>query len=289
MQHQVNNTMVVSAGMNLPVATAQIVQFNMAQPIDNTLQRDDVYWLDMCLTPRPGNVRARYSDHWAPERYKNLGNLFLLPPGERLHTRSDGCIKQSSLLCQLKREEIVEWFDGDINWTDQRLEASLDISEANVRSLLLRLAEELRHPGFASETLVELIIAQLCIELRRFCVSVREAPRPGGLTGWRLRAIDERLQEVREAPSLSELADICGLSVRQMTRGFRASRDCSIGDYVANNRIEQARKLLATDLSIKAIAYTLGFASPSSFCYAFRRATDETPGEHRQRLKRTGI
>jgi AraC family transcriptional regulator len=51
-------------------------------------------------------------------------------------------------------------------------------------------------------------------------------------------------------------------------------------------RVEHARRLLAADQSVKAIAYSLGFASPSGFCFAFRRATGETPREFRQRARR---
>ncbi|WP_317929698.1 helix-turn-helix transcriptional regulator [Halioxenophilus sp. WMMB6] len=288
MRQSIHADMSVDAEVNLPIATARLARFNMAAPIDRTMQVQNSYWLDFCLTPRPLNARARYRDHWGPDRFKPLGNVFILPAGEALHTRSDGCSSQSSLLCLINPEKMQQWFDGELSWTDQRLEASLDITEASVRGLLLRLAEELRHPGFASEALVELLIGQLAIELSRYCINVNERPRAGGLAAWRLRLIDERLREVREAPTLAELADLCGLSVRQLTRGFRASRECSIGDYVANNRIDQARQMLATDISIKAIAYTLGFSSPSSFCYAFRRAAGETPGIYRQRLHRSG-
>jgi AraC family transcriptional regulator len=108
----------------------------------------------------------------------------------------------------------------------------------------------------------------------------------GGLAAWRLRLIDERLREIRAAPTLEELAKLCNLSVRQLTRGFRASRGRSIGEHVAQCRIENAKRLLATDESVKAIAYSLGFSSPSSFSFAFRRATGETPREFRQRLVR---
>jgi len=278
--------MAIDATLNSSIARAQLVRFQMDAPIDTIMQRDNVYWMDFCLSPRPENARGCYREHWSPERFKRLGNMFLLPPSETLHTRSDGCSHQDSLVCELDREGVIEWFEGDLTWTDQRLEASLDINTNSIRILMLRLVEELRHPGFASETLVELIFAQLAIELRRYCTSVREREHTGGLSTWRLRAIDERLHEIREAPSLAELADLCGLSVRQMTRGFKASRNCSIGDYVANNRIEQARQLLAGEQSIKAIAYTLGFSSPSSFCYAFRRTSGETPGQFRQRSQR---
>jgi AraC family transcriptional regulator len=103
----------------------------------------------------------------------------------------------------------------------------------------------------------------------------------GELARWRLLAIDEPLNDAQEIPTLSELAALCKLSVRQLTRGFRASHGCSIGDYIANSRIERAKRLLASDQSIKTIAYSLGFNSSSGFCSAFRRATGMTPGEFR--------
>ena len=183
-----------------------------------------------------------------------------------------------------------QWFDGDLEWTDRRLEASLDIRRRErSRSLLLRLADEMRHPGFASEVLVELIAAQLAIELSSLLRVRRRRSRVGGLAPWRLRLIEERLREVREAPTLVELAALCNLSVRQLTRGFRASRGRSIGDHVAQSRIDHAKRLLATEQSVKAIAYSLGFASPSSFSFAFRRATGETPREFRQRALRAPL
>jgi AraC family transcriptional regulator len=166
------------------------------------------------------------------------------------------------------------------------LEASLDIPNGHIHTLLLRLAEEAQHPGFASQVLVELISAQLGIELGRYCAAVADVPATGGLAPWRLRLIDERLREVRMVPTLTELASLCNLSVRQLTRGFRASRRRSIGDYFVQCRIDSAKRLLATDESVKAIAYALGFASPSSFSFAFRRATGETPREFRQRALR---
>src|SRR3546814_18606710 len=69
----------------------------------------------------------------------------------------------------------------------------------------------------------------LGIELARYCERINDVQSGGGLSSWRLRLIDERLHEGRDAPTLTELAELCKLSVRQLTRGFRASRGCSIG------------------------------------------------------------
>ena len=275
--------MTIEHELRAPVATAQLVRFQFPRPVDNVLHDRDRYRLDLCLTPRPGNARACYPDRWQAQRFEPIGNIFLVPPGEHLLAVSDGCCQQASIVCQLEPACLREWFEGKLEWTDRGLLAGLDIRNGNIQTLLLRLAEEARRPGFASEMLVELIAGQLAIELTRYCVANNDARATRGLAAWRLRAIDERLREVAAPPTLAELAELCRLSVRQLSRSFRTSRDCSIGEYVAGNRIEQARQLLAADKSIKTIAYSLGFASPSSFCFAFRRATGETPGQFRER------
>lgn len=280
--------MTVEAELRVPAATVQLVHFQFIEPIAGALREDEEYRLDFCLTPRPRNARACYSDHWSPHRFERLGPVFLLPPGETLQARSDGGRRQRSLVCHLRSEAMRAWLEHDLEWTDRRLAAILDISDANIRGLLLRLAEEVRHPGFASDVLVELIRAQIAIELGRYCVAVNEGPVTGGLAPWRLRVIDERLREIQAAPTLAELADLCRLSVRQLTRGFRASRGCSIGDYVALSRLDHAKRLLATDQSVKAVGYSLGFSSPSSFSYAFRKLLGETPRQFRQRVLHAG-
>jgi AraC family transcriptional regulator len=286
-EHAEMASVIVNAELRVPVATAQICRFEMDGSTDSTFTVKDSYWLDLCLTPRPNNSRARYADRWAPHRFERVGSVFMAPPGHLLQFRTDGGA-QSSVVCQLRPEALTQWFEQDLEWTDRRLEASLDVSNANIRNLLLRLGQEMRYPGFASEALTELIAAQLAIELGRYCTAIDETNTAGGLASWRLRLIDERLAEVREAPTLAELARICSLSVRQLTRGFRASRGCSIGDYVAQSRIEAAKRRLTGDESVKAVAHAMGFASPSSFSYAFRRATGMTPRQFRQRLIRGG-
>lgn len=194
---------------------------------------------------------------------------------------SDGYCQQTSIICECYPQAMNAWFDRELEWTERRLLANLDIREPSIRMLLQRLAHEARHPGFASEALVELIAVQIAIELVRYHRAIDCETAPGGLSGWRLGIIDERLGEVREPPTLSELAELCHISVRQLTRGFRVSRGCSIGDYIASKLVDHARHLLATEQSVKAIAYSLGFASSSAFCFAFRRATGETPTQYR--------
>jgi AraC family transcriptional regulator len=281
MSQPIEQMLRVASEVRVPVATAQLVQFDVMDPLDIVMMDRDAYWLELCLQPRPRDARACYLDHWTAQRFERIGKVYLLPPGETIRTRSGGGPAHTSILCHLRPEPMRAWYDGELTWTDRRLEASLDIPDANVRALLLRLAEEVRHPGFAGSMLVELIAAQLVIELGRYFVQFDDTPRTGRLAQWRLELIDGRLRDAESIPTLAELAALCNISVRQLTRGFRTSRGCSIGEYVADCRIERAKQLLARDQSIKAIASSLGFTSSSAFCFAFRRTTGLTPGEFR--------
>lgn len=281
-------SMTVVAKLSTPTATALLADFEFAGPLDSTVCHEDSYWLDLCVTPRVGNARACYRDRWGPHRFERVGAVFMAAPGEPLQFRNDGG-RQASVICQLRRDPIRELFGREAAWSNRQLAASLDIASDSIRGLLRRLALEMRQPGFASELLSELIVGQIAIELGRYCAAAEATPISGGLAAWRLRLIDDRLAEVRAPPSLGELATLCNMSVRQLTRGFRASRGCSIGDYVARAQIDTAKRLLGSEESIKAIARSMGFSSASSFSYAFRRGAGVSPRQFRGRaLRRTG-
>lgn len=274
---------VYEAEIAVPLAQARIMRLQLDKPTNRVFRRDHHYWLDLCLTPRPEQVRGCYFDHWGQHRFERLGEIFLVPPGEALHLRSERGGPQSSIICEIEAQAIDRWLDGGIEWTDRRLAAGLDITHPHMRACLLRLAEEVRHPGPGSTELAGLIAGQLAIEVARYCRAIAEGPISGGLSSWRLRRIDERLHQTGAAPSLEELAALCNMSIRQLTRGFRTSRGCSIGDHIAQTRIGMAKRHLGSSESIKEIAFALGFSSPSSFAFAFRRATGATPRQFRQR------
>nr|NIQ00855.1 AraC family transcriptional regulator [Nitrospinaceae bacterium] len=76
--------------------------------------------------------------------------------------------------------------------------------------------------------------------------------------------------------------------VRQLTRAFRVSRGRSIGSYIAGHRVDHAKRLLASGMSVKAVAFETGFSASSNFTTAFVRETGETPRQYRLRVNATG-
>jgi AraC family transcriptional regulator len=276
-------TLEVDAEMELALARVQLVRLEHLGPGDYFFRREGVYWVDLCLTPRRPTASARYVDRWGGHRFADMGSIIALPPGEHLQLRTAGG-RHASVICQLRAEAVDQWLPADFEWTDRRLETCLHIASERIRWLLQRLNQELRSPSVGAMEMCNAVVSQLSIELARYIVSVNEPTERGGLASWRLRVVDERLAEPREPPTLAELAELCKMSVRQLTRGFRTSRGCSVSDHIAQVRIDAAkRRLSSSQESLKAIAASMGFAAQSSFTFAFRRATGITPSEYRNR------
>jgi AraC family transcriptional regulator len=263
------------------MGSAQIVQFDTLKPFDHVRTNGNCFRVNMSLTPRPVGATACYPKHWRKDRFERIGEIFFVPPGEVIHVRTKSG-RQTAIVCEIEPRIVTKWLEHDIEWNDSMLESALHVADRSMYGLLMRATRELSHPVSSSQQLLDLIFPQLAIELARYCAAVSVVLPKHGLAAWRLRLIDERVGEMGKPPSLSELAELCDLSVRQLSRGFRISRQCSIGDYIERARIENAKRLLITGTSVKAVAYSVGFSSPSSFSFAFRRATGISPMYYRE-------
>lgn len=276
----------VEAEMPLDMARIRVVHNVWDEPIDIT-GMTHAHHVELTLLPNSKNARGCFCDDWGSHRFEPMGDVFLLPADRRVRARSD-CRQQNSVMCDFEPDAVETWLEHNLEWTEPRLRNALNITNPRVRGLLVNMGEEIRWPGFDTEPLVELMAGQLAIELSRHFLRIGEDNVAGGLSSRRLRLIDERLAEVSSPPSLTELAALCDLSVRHLARAFRVSRQQSLGSHIAEHRLEHARRLLASGMSVKAVAYTTGFSAPSNFTAAFRRDTGETPGQYQRRITSTG-
>lgn len=255
------------------------------RPIDIVSNGSRDHHLQLSMTPRTPMSMACFPDIWAPNRFERMGDLFLLPARSALHARGQSRVLQS-LVCRLDPEAAAQWLGADIEWTERRRIDSLNITNNDIRNLLYRISAELHDPGFASETKIELIAAQVCIELTRHLRNIDVDTAIGGLPTWRLRRIEEYLEHDLVNATLTTLASHCGLSVRHLARAFRARMGRSLGDYIAEHKMRLACKMLAEGASVKETAYAAGFSAPTNFASAFRRATGFTPRQYRERSGR---
>ena len=94
-----------------------------------------------------------------------------------------------------------------------------------------------------------------------------------------LRYIEENLSETY---SLEDLADRCNLSLSRFKHLFKEEMGVPPTEYINRRKIEKAEILLSdSNLSIKDIAYDLGFSSPAYFATVFRQYKGYAPTQHK--------
>jgi len=97
-----------------------------------------------------------------------------------------------------------------------------------------------------------------------------------------LRVLAQMEGQLDEAAQPAALAELAGLSVRQLERLFRQHVGSSIGAHSRALRLDRARQLLrGTSLSVLDVAVACGFVSPSHFSRAYREVYGQSPGRER--------
>lgn len=98
-----------------------------------------------------------------------------------------------------------------------------------------------------------------------------------------LSYIDEHF---RQPVSIAHLADLSGVSVRQLERSFRRHFDTPPQQFIAKRRVYEACvQLRQTVGEISALALELGFYDQSSFTRQFRKHMGITPLQYRRKYQ----
>lgn len=212
------------------------------------------------------------------------GNCIFLPPDHEFRVEtSASTVDSRHMCCTFDLSVIQPYIEPDLRSLE--LAACMNIQNARIRHGMTVLAEEIMAPGFASEILIETTVTALIIELARHSRDVRVAQEVGSkLSARQLRLVEDRVMgSVSLPPSTQELAAECGLSHRHFTRTFKNTTGRTLGEYIAEVRVNQAKQLLASsDALIKTVAYTCGFQSQEAFAKAFRKATGWSPQQFRK-------
>ncbi|MBB6734512.1 response regulator [Cohnella zeiphila] len=87
--------------------------------------------------------------------------------------------------------------------------------------------------------------------------------------------------------SLTRLGEVTGYNPSYLSRFYSQTTGQNLTDYIAKERLLQAKELLAgSKLKISEIAERIGFASEHYFYRFFRKATNVSPQEYRECVKR---
>jgi AraC family transcriptional regulator len=109
-------------------------------------------------------------------------------------------------------------------------------------------------------------------------------PRPGSITGNRLRLLDEFIDAGLDGPlGVTAMAQLLGLSEGYFMRAFRTTTGTSPHAYLINRRLAKARALMRDSTArLSDIALTCGFNSQAHMATVFRQRLGVSPGQLRR-------
>lgn len=205
----------------------------------------------LCLTPSGQTVAA----HWS-KPLKNLG-LLLNPDFVRRSALENGFSDKF---------EFREIYRGE---------------DPLVTQIGMALLSEHESPADIGRLYADSLVQTLTLHmLRNYSdASARVENTNGGLSGYRLRRVTDFIEaNLDEDVSLSQLAEVAGLSQFHFARAFRKSTGETPQHYLNTRRIERAKELLTDrELPLVEVGLRTGFKSQSHFTTLFRKFTNQTP------------
>ena len=179
-------------------------------------------------------------------------------------------------------------YAGDIGLFD-RAEAPLVLQLADrdpVRAHVRLMLEELARPGFGSKAVAEALMKLCLIGLLRSHMAGSEIPSTfvAGLHDSRLaQAVAAIVARPAADHSVASLAETAGMGRSAFCERFQSSLGRTPIEFVQAVRLRTAAHLLrTTDVPVKVIATSIGYASRSHFSRSFRARYDLDPAAFRK-------
>lgn len=274
---------VTESMLAFPGGWVEARRFSWSHPLESVCTTSDrCFMLNLTLSGWNGSNSAQSNPGVGAQHEGQLGRVWLIPPEQTLHFRSmEG--ESRSIRCVLGAELFESFLADPRSWRTAAipLQEALNIGSGEIEWLLRRMYRELRTPDFATPQVIEMLARQLTVEIiRTFKLGRKDIGfHHGGIAPWRLRLIQQRLWSTQPLPKIEELAELCDMTVRHLSRAFRSETGKTIGKYIETAMVDRAGEMLRDSKPVREVAQALGYASPGSFSTAFRRATGLLPSE----------
>ena len=100
-----------------------------------------------------------------------------------------------------------------------------------------------------------------------------------------LRSLHHIHTNIDKPINIEDLAAMCFLTKDHFIRLFNKNMGCTPGKYICQKKIEKAQQaMLVRDISIKDLAYSLGFENISYFNRLFKKMTGVNPGSYKKKI-----
>jgi AraC family transcriptional regulator len=238
-----------------------------------------------------GNLRGSVGDSPITAR---PGQTVLVNPGQIHSGKGNGLEFLSVNVAPVVVEELISGI-GSIQGGAQILFRDLVVSDDSIKAITATLVSEVDQGMLGRDTMLDALVRQLCIHLLRSHLAIRrtasvETSRAGPVDRRLRRAIEFMHDNYSRELALEEIAGAAYLSAFHFARMFKQITGVTPHYYLANLRLERARKLLLeTTLPISEIAAMVGYQSQSHFTRVFRSVTGVTPRAFRNARPLSGV
>jgi AraC family transcriptional regulator len=220
------------------------------------------------------------------------GEVAIIPAGSSWTCRSEDAELPAMLLLYL-RPLFVRSAARELNFshTELGLTPQIGFKDKHICHVAMSLLHELNEANVVGRLYADSLANGLAIQLVRRYSSLKDVHvGHGGMAPHKLRRaialIDHHLSDEEEGRvGLRAVALDVQMSYFHFSRAFKQSMGMTATNYIAERRIERAKKMLEeTELPISEIALRSGFSSQSHFTTAFRRLAGATPKAFRAAL-----
>jgi len=218
------------------------------------------------------------------------GEVAIIPAGATWSCQSHSLHACNTLLLFLRPlyvRSAVEEFDS--SYKELVLTPQIGFRSKHIRHIAMSLLGELNEANVEGRLYADSLATGLAMQLIRRYSSLRDVQiGHGGMAPHRLRKaiglIDQHLAREEEGRvALRAVAKQVQMSYFHFSRAFKQSMGMTPTNYIAERRIERAKKLMQeTESPIAEIALRSGFSSQSHFTTSFRRLVGVTPRSFRK-------
>ena len=237
----------------------------------------------------PLHLKARFGKRNFEGRVR-AGEVAIIPAGTSWSCESHSSHLANTLLLYLRPlfvRNVVKEFDS--LYKDLVLTPQIGFQSRHIRHVGMSLLGELNEESVVGRLYADSLATGLAMQLMRRYSSLKDVQiGHGGMAPHRLRKaigmIDHHLAVEEEGRvELRVIAKEVGMSYFHFSRAFKLSMGMNPTNYIAERRIERAKKLMQeTELPISEIALRSGFSSQSHFTTSFRRLAGITPRSFRK-------
>lgn len=169
---------------------------------------------------------------------------------------------------------------------DKPIDCFLGAVSARMGDNVAQILHEANAPKAISPVLIENNILELLVLIFR-TVGIKETQKHDRPDENEFLALAKQYlhDNIETAPNVTDVAEYCHLSAKQLTRIFQEFEGITPGEYIIRHRIAKIEQLLADpSLSLKEISEAMNFNNEYYFNAFFKKHSGMPPGEHRKML-----